>query len=258
MKQETIRGHICAPELKNGLPILTFGVTGSTNDEAKRYARENPEGKRALITADGQTAGRGRLGRSFISGEEMGVYMSLLLIRPELSPKDAPLITAYTATLVRRAILELTGLETEIKWVNDIVIRGRKLAGILTEGALLPSGEYEYCIVGIGINTRGRELPPEIRDIATTLELSGVTVEREALIAKITELFFENLDTVGTPSVAEEYRRHSSVIGKTVTVIKPDCRYTALVTGITDRCELVLEHSGTVEILSTGEVSVRV
>ena len=257
MKQEEIRGRICAPELKESLPIISFDSIGSTNDAAKEYARNNPECHRALIVADGQTRGRGRLGRSFISKTGAGIYMSLLLCRPDLSPADAPLVTAYAATVVSRAIFELTGLDTQIKWVNDILFEGKKLAGILTEGALLPSGGYEYCIVGIGINTGGRELPQEISDIATTLELSGISVEREALTARITEIFFEEIDTVGTIPVADEYRRRSCLIGKRVTVNKKSSSYPAAVLGITDRCELILAlEGGKTETLITGEVSV--
>lgn len=257
MNIETIRGHFCAPEFKDSLPIIGFDVTGSTNDEAKRYAKNTVGVSRALIVADGQTAGRGRLGRSFISKKDAGVYMSLLLTHPSLTPADAPLVTAYAATVVRRAIFELTGLPTEIKWVNDITFGGRKLAGILTEGALSPEGGYEYCVVGIGINTHGKLLPPEICDIATTLEILGANVEREALIARITELFFGNLDTVGTPPVTVEYRRCSSVIGKRVTVIKKNESYPATVLGIGDRCELeIMRDGGERETLITGEVSV--
>jgi BirA family biotin operon repressor/biotin-[acetyl-CoA-carboxylase] ligase len=242
--------------LSKKMSINIYKTISSTNTMAKRHAENGRVGS-SIFIANEQTAGRGRLGRSFVSSMNKGLYLSILLSE-KLPPEFATALTTYMAVIASRAISALTGLTPDIKWVNDLYLSGKKCAGILTEGALLPSGEYEYCIVGIGINTRGTQLHSEICDIATTLEMLGATVEREALIAKITELFFENLDTVGTPCVAEEYRRHSSVIGKTVTVIKPDCKYTALVTGITDRCELVLEYSGTVEILSTGEVSVRV
>lgn len=240
------------------IDITVLKSTGSTNDEARRYAEgRGTESARALIVSDGQTAGRGRRGRSFISLTGRGVYMSLLLLRPEILPTDAPLITAYAATVVREAIFELTALDAKIKWVNDITVGDRKLAGILTEGALSPSGGYEYCIVGIGINTHGLDFPPEIADIATSLEREGRLVDREALIARITELFFERLDTVGTPALVEEYRRHSSVIGRELTVITPEGSYSATAVGIGERCELLVEHGGMRETLLSAEVSIR-
>ncbi len=251
---QKIRGCLRTPVVKD-IPIEVFPCIGSTNDEAKRYARGRTEG-RALIVAGCQSAGRGRLGRSFLSPEGRGVYMSLLLINPNLSPKDAPLITAYAATVVRKAIFELTSLDAKIKWVNDITHSDKKLAGILTEGTLSPSGSYEWCIVGIGINTHGSDFPPEIADIATSLESLGVSVVREELIARITELFFEGLDTVGTSEAAEEYRRHSSVIGRRVTVIKQGESYPATVIGIGERCELLINNGGTTETLISGEVSI--
>ena len=254
--EQGIRGRFCAPVVKD-IPIIAFSSTGSTNDEAKRYAGSHHEKGRVLVVADGQTAGRGRLGRSFLSPNGRGIYMSLLLIRPDLSPTDAPLITAYTATVVRQAIFELTALDAKIKWVNDITVGDKKLAGILTEGALNPCGGYEYCVVGIGINTHGVDLPPEISDIATSLELQSREIDRETLIARITELFFEKLDTAGTLAVTEEYRRHSSVLGRFVNVIRPNGSYSAKVVGISERCELIVERDGVTETLLSGEVSIR-
>lgn len=243
-------------ELLSGLPIFIYDTIGSTNTEAKLFAaREGAD--RAVFIASEQTEGRGRRGRSFIS-EDGGVYMSLL-IRPEGTVKDAVALTAYAAVTVREAIEELTGLSPEIKWVNDLMIGGRKLAGILTEGRVSQCGEgLEYAVVGIGINVHGTALHPEIADIATTLELEGATVSLEELIARVCELFCLGLDKVGTPALAEEYRRHSALIGKCITVIKLSESYPARVLGVTDRCELELELSdGSREILATGEVSVR-
>ncbi len=257
MDAEEIRGRITDPKIRSSLPIAVYDTVGSTNDEARAYAVCHPTEHAALIVADEQTSGRGRLGRSFFSRGGRGIYMSLVLIRPDITPELAPIITAYAATAVRQAISDVCSFDTQIKWVNDIVVKDKKLAGILTEGALSPEGGYEYCTVGIGLNVRGTDFPPSLRDIATSLELLGISASRSALIARITELFLEKLDTVGTKELAEEYRRHSSVIGREVTVIKPDESYTAEVTGITDRCELLLRHGGKTEILSQGEVSIR-
>ena len=256
ISENKIRESFKNGELLSGLPIFIYDTIGSTNTEAKLFAASD-SATRAVFIASEQTEGRGRRGRSFISGEG-GVYMSLL-VRPEGTAKDAVALTAYAAVTVREAIEKLTGLSPEIKWVNDLYLNGAKLAGILTEGRVADGKEgLEYAVVGIGINVRGTALPSEISDIATTLELSGAEVSLEALIACVTELFYSNLDRVGTPTLAEEYRRHSALIGKSVTVMKLSESYPAKVLGVTDRCELELELSdGSREILATGEVSVR-
>ena len=256
ISENKIRESFKNRELLSELPILIYDTIGSTNTEAKNYANRN-SAARAMFIASRQTEGRGRRGRSFIS-EKGGVYMSLLL-RPDGAVKDAVPLTAYTAVKVRDAIEELAGLSPEIKWVNDLMIGGRKLAGILTEGRVADSGEgLEYAVVGIGINVHGTALHPEIADIATTLEIEGGTVFLETLIARIAELFFASLTEVGSWKIADEYRRHSNLIGKSVLVMKLSGSYPARVLGITDRCELELElEDGRREILATGEVSVR-
>lgn len=256
ISEKLIRESFNSGELSRELPVFVFDSIGSTNDEAKRFAEENTA-TRAIFLASSQTNGRGRRGRSFISPEG-GLYLSIL-IRPSSHIKDAVCVTSYTAVIVRRAIEELTGLSASIKWVNDITVNQKKLSGILTEGKTRPDGTLEYCVVGIGINVHGTHLNDEIKDIATTLEIEGYTVSREALAARISELFFTEYEKSGTKEIADEYRRACPLIGKSVTVMKLSESYPALVEGITDSCELVLRlGSGECEILSTGEVSIRV
>ena len=244
-------------ELLTGLPIKIYDETGSTNDEAKKFAEEGGDGAtRAIFIAAEQTAGRGRRGRSFLSPEG-GLYMSLLL-RPSGPLADAVAITTYAAVTVRRAIAEVAGLDCEIKWVNDLLVRGRKLAGILTEGVLRCDVDtLRYCVVGIGINLAG-DLPPEIADIATSVSAEGSTAGREELAARIAELFYSGLGRIGTRELADEYRRYCPLIGRDITVMKQSGSYPARVVGITDSCELLLLlPDGSRETLATGEVSIR-
>ncbi len=257
ISEQKLRESFRCGELKSGLPIFIYETTRSTNDEARAFI-ENNDAERALFIAEEQTGGRGRLGRKFIS-ERGGLYMSLLL-KLDTDLSDAVAITAYTAITVRRAIEELTGISAQIKWVNDIVLGGKKLSGILTEGILsADTGRLKYAVVGIGINALGKAVNSEIAEIATTLEMLGSPISPISLAARVTELFFCNLSMLGTPECAEEYRRHSSLIGKAVTVIKKSESYPATVLGISDKCELILRlDDGREELLATGEVSVRV
>ncbi len=256
------------------LPITVYSVVGSTNLVAMDYAKAqvSPLTTPVVFIADEQTAGRGRIGRTFLSPGGRGIYMSILI------PKSAwerdgegavspTLITTYSAVMVSRAIATLTPLTPKIKWVNDIYIGEYKLAGILTQGVLSPSGDcIDYAVMGVGINVHGTSLPDEIDSIATTLEreimkterCEAVELSREVIVAKILELFLDNLPMLGTPHIANEYRKRSYLIGRDITVKRVGREYPAHILGITDNCELILRlMDGSEEILATGEVSVR-
>ena len=244
--------------LSKEVEIITYESIDSTNTQAKLYA-ESREGECAVFIASEQTAGRGRLGRSFISEAGKGLYLSILL-GGGFKPDFAISLNTYMSVIASRAIEKLSGIETKIKWVNDIYAGGKKLSGILTEGKAADGGEtLSYAVVGIGINLLKQEFTEEVRTIATTLEDEcGKVVDINSLAALIVKEFFENLDSAGTLTISEEYKRRSFIIGEDVNVIKPTVEYKAHVVDITDKCELVLSlPDGTTEILSTGEVSIR-
>lgn len=244
-------------DLSKDLSITVYKTIGSTNTEAK-LAAEGGLDKCAVFVASEQTAGRGRLGRSFSSSRDKGLYLTILL------PYDMPAhyatsLTTYMAVIATRALASLAPIDTKIKWVNDIYVNGKKLAGILTEGKARNEGVLAYALVGIGINLLKQDFSDELQTIATTVEDEcGIMIDPSDLTAEIVKEFFGNLHLVGTHELADEYRAHSFLIGERVNVIKPTITYEATVKDITDKCELVLElPNGEVEILSTGEVSVR-
>ena len=242
---------------RSDLALTVYSECDSTNLRAIEYARENGTHD-AVFLADSQTAGRGRLGRSFLSPAGRGIYLSILTARLPRG-EDAVSVTADAAVAVCRAIERLTSLSPVIKWVNDIYVGGRKVAGILAQGIVAPgSNELSGVVMGVGINVLGKELDPEIDAIATTLEREGDAPDRERLVTEIIREFLDNLSDVGTKKCADEYRRRSFLVGKDVRVIRADASYPARVLGITDQCELILERTdGEREILATGEVSVR-
>lgn len=238
------------------IPIYIYDVTASTNLTAIEYARGGGVCP-AVFIAEEQTAGRGRLGRSFISPGGCGIYMSVVTrVRENTDPTA---ITTYAACVISDAIEHKTGLSPLIKWVNDLYLGERKLAGILTQGIIDPdSSAITHAVMGVGINVLG-DAPEGVRDIATTLEAEGaLSPDRTALIAEIIKEYITHLDAVGTRRLADSYRRRSCLIGRAVNVITPMETYPATVVGITDeaKLELILED-GTRELLSTGEVSVR-
>lgn len=244
--------------LSKKIPIITYKTIDSTNTQAKLYAESN-NAESAVFIASEQTAGRGRLGRSFISEAGKGLYLSILL-GGGFEPCFAVSLTTYMAVIASRAIEKLAEIETKIKWVNDIYVGGKKLAGILTEGKSANDGRtLSYAVVGIGINLLKQSFTEDVRAIATTVEDEcGEVIDINSLAAIIVKEFFENLHLAGTKEIAKEYKNRSFLIGEDVNVIKPTGEYKAHVTDITQKCELVLTlQDGTSEILSTGEVSIR-
>ena len=231
--------------------------TDSTNREARSY--HSSHGEAAVFIADGQTAGRGRRGRSFCSMHGVGIYMSFLLY-PVGELSDLTAVTTYTAVAVCRAIERVSGLHADVKWVNDIYYKGKKLGGILTEGALSSDMKTaEYVIVGLGLNVLRSELPDEIADIATTLEdATGRRLDRNLLISEIISEFCLGIGSISSSEVIEEYRRRSFLVGREITVHKLSCSYPARVIGIGDDMSLRIRLAdGKEEKLITGEVSVR-
>ena len=240
------------------LSITVYKKIDSTNTQARLFA-ENKKGSHAIFIASEQTKGRGRLGRTFVSSKNKGLYLSILL-NEKLPPELATSLTTYMAVIASRAIHTVSGVLPKIKWVNDLYLGGKKLAGILTEGKASETEDtLDYAVVGIGINLLKQNFPEDVKSIATTLEDEcGKRIDRYDLAAAIIKGFFENLHLVGSREIAEEYKSQSFLIGERVTVIKPTVEYEATVKDITDKCELILTlDDSSTEILSTGEVSVR-
>ena len=243
------RERITAQLNSDRFAITVVEATDSTNTDLRRMALEGAKEGTTLI-AKTQTGGRGRRGRTFASPEG-GLYLSTL-IRPT-EPVDPGLITCRAAVAAARAIESLCDLEIAIKWVNDLYLNGRKVAGILAEGVLSPTGELTAVVVGIGINVAGT-LPPELDAIATTLEAEGDTLSREDLAAA----FLNHWDAVQTdPDFMDEYRRRNLVPGNPVTVLRGDATYAATAVEITDKGHLVVRTDHGLEELTSGEVSLR-
>ena len=243
-------------EVKKIPTVKLFDITDSTNKQARIFAEENP-GVDAIFIANGQTAGRGRLGRSFDSEKNAGLYISLLL-HPKGTLTNTVAITAYTALAVCHAIESLRPIEAGIKWVNDVYLNGKKAAGILTEGCIDDNGKPSYIIIGIGVNLVSRAFPDDIKNIATSLEdASGRRIDRSVLASLIIDELL-GVTAPASPKHLDEYRRRSILIGKEVTVVKPSESYSATVEDIADgyKLKLALEN-GEEELLSTGEVSIR-
>lgn len=243
------------------IKIQAFESLDSTNNYLKKLASGGaPEG--TVVIADEQTAGRGRMGRSFASAPGCGIYMSMLL-RPEGCTADcAPGLTAVAAVAVCRAIEKVCGRAPGIKWINDLYLRGKKICGILCESSV-KDGRVNYAVLGIGLNvtTRAKEFPEELRETAGSLYTqTGFVFERgkliAAIIAELSSLYSVWLEG---PSVCHaEYKRRCIVLDRQITVSSPGGELEAVAENISSDYGLVLRlPNGERRTVHSGEVSIR-
>ena len=191
-----------------GIPLRAYGETVSTNNDARAWLKEGAA-HGSLVLADRQTGGRGRMGRAFASADG-GLYMSLVI----KSGLPAGTLTTLCAVAVRRAVAELTGLTLDIKWVNDLQYRGKKVCGILCEG-VWEGKALLGVIAGIGLNVSQRDFPEVLRGIAASLyPRGGSPCGTEHFAAAIHRHVFMLLNTV--PSHMAEYREACVTLGRAV------------------------------------------
>lgn len=246
-----------------GREVYYFDETSSTNIDAKRFAEEGaPHG--AVVVADMQKSGRGRRGKTWESPSGSAIYMTILL-KPDFPPEKAPMLTLVMALSVADAITEMTGLESGIKWPNDIVVNGKKVCGILTEMNVEPDF-IQYVVIGVGINVNNgsaEEFPEEIRQTATSLKIeSGVQVSRAALVSHVLAQFEKNYDTfvrtLDFSVLMNDYDKHLLNLNREVKVLDPKGEYTGIARGINRTGELIVETGdGRLVEVYAGEVSVR-
>ncbi|MBR2047973.1 MAG: biotin--[Oscillospiraceae bacterium] len=242
--------------------IQVFDEVDSTNTLAKTLAAQGaPEG--TILIADRQTGGRGRLGRSFLSPGDVGVYYSLIL-RPGCSPGELMHLTCATAVAMCEAAEEAFGFRPGIKWTNDLVVGRKKLGGILTELSLNPkTGLVDWAVVGIGINCRQREadFDPSIRDMACSAAMVlGQDADRNVLIGTMTKALHRMSVTLlaAKDAILEQYRRDCVTLGKQISVVRGDEVFHALALSVDPEGGLVVRlEDGTEQTVNSGEVSIR-
>ena len=243
-----------------GRKVVFLEETGSTNVEAKALAEQGAV-HGTLVVADSQSGGKGRRGRSWHSPKGSAIAMSLIL-KPQLEPEKASMLTLVQAMAVAKALEELGGERPQIKWPNDILINQKKVCGILTE-MHLDKTKISSIIIGCGINVNQDCFPKEIEEIATSLKMEmGQEQSRAKLIGRICELFeeyFEKfMDTKDLSGLAEEYNDFLISKGRQVKVLDPQGEFTGEALGVNVRGELLVKKADgeTVKVYA-GEVSVR-
>lgn len=247
------------PELTDA-DISIVPKTASTNDLVREKANAGaPEWSTVLALE--QNAGRGRMGRGFFSPAGTGIYMSLLLRPSRWTAEQAVKITTMAAVAVSKAVEAVSGEAAQIKWVNDVFVRGKKICGILTEGAFgLESSMLEYAVLGIGINVYEPEggFPEEIKDIAGAVLEQHKNGVRNRITAELMNSFFSYYTSPDRSAYVEEYRRRCFVIGQQVKLLSAGGTRDAEVLGVDDECRLLVRYEdGSEGVYSSGEISVR-
>lgn len=240
--------------------VYIYNVIDSTNKEAKRYAIEG-KSDTALFISEEQEAGTGRRGRAWISKSGRGIFMSLLL-RPEIKPTNASMLTLIAGMSVMKALNRITGLNCMIKWPNDLVLNSKKICGILTE----MSAEIDiinYVVIGIGINVNNESFEKEIEDIATSLRIeSDKEYNRTLLITEIIKefekLYTDFLKDYSLAFMINDYNKACINVGRKVKVEIGGEIIIGKSLNVDETGALNIEQEdGTELIVNSGEVSVR-
>lgn len=240
--------------------VLYFDTIDSTNTKAQELAEKGyPSG--TLVVADKQESGKGRRGRSWVSPSGTGIFMTLM-IKPDINPNNASMLTLVAALAVAKAITSVTGEEALIKWPNDIVVNSKKVCGILTE----MNAQFDYInhiVVGIGINVHNESFPEEISQMASSLmiEAGGKRFHRAQIIAETMSYFEQYYDTfLKTQDLSALVREYDELLvnrNKSVRVLDPKEPFDGKAMGITPRGELIVDTWESRKLVSSGEVSVR-
>ena len=240
--------------------VLYFDTIDSTNTKAQELAEKGyPSG--TLVVADKQESGKGRRGRSWVSPSGTGIFMTLM-IKPDINPNNASMLTLVAALPVAKAITSVTGEEALIKWPNDIVVNSKKVCGILTE----MNAQFDYInhiVVGIGINVHNESFPEEISQMASSLmiEAGGKRFHRAQIIAETMSYFEQYYDTfLKTQDLSALVREYDELLvnmNKAVRVLDPKEPFDGKAMGITPKGELIVDTWESRKLVSSGEVSVR-
>lgn len=243
-----------------------FTTIDSTNNRLRELAEDGAR-EGTIVTAECQTSGKGRMGRSFLSPEKVGLYMSIL-VRPNMPAEDALFLTTLTAVACAKAIDDISDVKSGIKWVNDIYVDGKKVCGILTESSVNDkSGQLDYAVVGIGINLFEPEggYPDDIKTVAGSIfsredyDEATFAQLKDELAGKIMDYFEKYYEAYPELLYVDEYIDRSILIDHEVTVVREGKPKQAKVLEIDKACRLHVQYEdGIDEWLQSGKVSLKI
>lgn len=239
--------------------VYIFDEVDSTNTEAKRHCLSGGAVP-ALFIARSQSAGRGRMGRSFFSPSDTGIYLSILTQAPKENSGFLK-VTSASAVALHKSIFEELGIIAKIKWVNDLYLEGKKISGILAESFFVD--DKRYIVVGVGINLCTKDFPEELRDKAGSIISEGDGQNSAYIMSRLAVRVAENLfDVLGGLDgewIIDYYREHSAVLGKRVTFTENGVAQSGIAEAIDELGALSVRlDDGSEYILSSGEISLKI
>jgi len=238
-------------KLKNNL--IYFEEVGSTNDVAKK--NENlPHG--TIIVANGQTAGRGTFARGFYSKKRSGIYMTVVIDLDEWHFKDEALATLYLAVAASDAIEEITGIKTDIKWINDLFLNSKKLGGILVEKEF----SKNTLIAGIGINISGKKenFPDELQNVMVSLEIEdNIDFVKAGIVNRLYDKIFMASELSNSSVMLEKYKNRFFLLGEKVEILIKDEITEAVIMDVAENGHLLIDINGKKLSLSVGKVRIK-
>lgn len=242
------------------IDIYTYKKVTSTNDIAKKLALNGAK-HGTIVISEEQTNGKGRLGRSFYSPANTGIYMSIIL-KLSLTTMDSVLITTSSAVAICDAIEKLTGINCQIKWINDIYLNGKKISGILAETSTnFESKTIDYLILGIGLNfTQPKnDFPEELRKIASSLfEHNNSTINRNLLCAEIANNILNMISKIENYDFISEYKKRSIVLNQDIIYTSKGISLIGKAIDIANDGSLIVKNSdGSTKILNSGDITIR-
>jgi BirA family biotin operon repressor/biotin-[acetyl-CoA-carboxylase] ligase len=242
---------------KFGSKIYSFETIDSTNNCARALAGCWAE-EGTLVLAERQTAGRGRLGRTWLANPYENLTFSIIL-RPTLPPEALNLLPLYAAVAVAEAIEHESGLSVECKWPNDLLIGGKKTAGILLEGSLKEEG-LDYVVLGIGVNVNQTTFPEDISPRATSLKVQGGRdIDRIRLLREILrtlEIHYAAIMKKGFHNLLPLWLSRTTMINKEISVTQDGAVISGIVRGLSPEGALILDAGGTEKTLFAGDVTI--
>lgn len=244
-----------APELieYNG-KIIVLDETDSTNNYAKNLASKGAE-HGTTVLAEAQTLGKGRIGRTFVSPKEKGLYMSVI-IRPDFSLEFSPLITSAVSVAVAESIEQLTNCHTQIKWVNDVYINNKKICGILTEASLgLEYNSLDYAVVGIGINVLSHDFGELNSTVTSIQQETGEKISRNKLCETVLKNIGLHLSGITKKLHLNEYRRREMLTGNMISANIGSEKIIGKALGIDDNANLIVQTDSGIRTLVSGEAN---
>lgn len=245
--------NIIQNALQNKFSVEIVDSVDSSLDYIRKYIDQNKFDH--IVVSKEETKARGRNGKEFACPKDKGIYMSILL-KPEITAKEVLKISTLVSTAIYSAVKDLYNINLALKWVNDLILEDKKVGGILCETSINADSSVDYALIGIGLNVHKATYSDELSDIADSLEnLANIKVDRNELIIKIVKYIDKYLEK--DSNYLEIYKKASYVLGKEIEVYTNNEKFSAVAISVNKYGHLLLDKSGEMIPLISGEVSIR-